>query len=141
MEFYSERCHDWLENHVNIHPEKIQMEIKRFQHLLMQAEKQTLTDNIDDLNLTLQFLQERLSQLNENSSTLAKNSEVVPHQDEANFEQSWDSSSLTSYDQRKIERLSSIEKNQRKVALLNIEGIQLGTSNLKQSVKDEDKKA
>jgi hypothetical protein len=81
MEFYSERCGDWLEKTPNIHPDKLAMEITRFQGMLAQLGADPGSDNssssgngssnnngsssdndelAEDLALTIQLLEERL---------------------------------------------------------------------------------
>ncbi len=131
MEFYSERCHDWLEKNDKIHPDKIRMEIKRFESLLSQAEQESLNDNIDDLSLTIQFLNERLSSLSDVKTSITNNEFDAQKHDHSSDDGNWDSSSLTNFDPKKVERLSPVEKQERHAALLTFEGIQLGTNSLK----------
>ena len=122
MEFYSERCNDWLEKNNNIHPKKLNMEVARFQKMLSDNESQQpiQQDHIDDLKLTLQLLNERLITPDQKIDMPA------PEQ-----EQHWDTSSLTHHEQASHESLSLLEKTQRREAILACNGIQLGTANLK----------
>ena len=136
MEFYSERCADWLDNNPNIHPVKLSMEVKRFQSMLATAEQQNNPDQIDDLQLTVQLLSERL-----NSQTLtqpAVNTDTSPSANALDTDQEttlWDASSLTHHGEQTPEILDVATREKRKDQLLMVPGIQLGTSSLKRREK------
>ena len=136
MEFYSERCADWLDNNPNIHPDKLSMEVKRFQSMLANAELQNNPDQIDDLQLTVQLLSERLN--GEALTQSAANTVTSPSATAHDTDQQaalWDASSLTHHGEQAPEILDDATKEKRKDQLLMVPGIQLGTSSLKHREK------
>lgn len=136
MEHYSERCSDWLDKNHHIHPNKIEMEIKRFRNMLDLAQRQQETDqdNIEDLHLTVQLLEERLIRLQVSPPQTDKsvnNQRTSPTSSVTETASTWDTSSLTQHDGSQIEVLPNDIRASRKKALLDLPGIQLGTKNLK----------
>ncbi|NRB41101.1 MAG: hypothetical protein HRU20_21955 [Pseudomonadales bacterium] len=125
MEFYSERCSDWLEKNPNIHPNKLAMEVKRFQGMLDKTPA-TDADSIDDLQLTVQLLDDRIQ------SVSTSQTEVPKPQNNNN----WDTSSLTQHGETQVEVLDPVTKAQRKSQILTIPGVQLGTATLKRRDKN-----
>ncbi len=151
MEFYSERCADWLEKNTNIHPKKLEMEISRFNSMLTEAEtKDAESDEVDDLTLTLQLLQERLIQLDPHSpalKTLAQSASVASS-DEQNPGSApapealslqtnadlaspseparWDLTPLNPVDVEP-EHIDEATRRERRAELLKIPGIDLGS--------------
>ena len=138
MEYYSERCADWLEKNNNIHPDKLNMEINRFQSLLNEAERLEDQDSFDDLQLTVQLLSERLATFTETAPHQSEASEQAPapSQQTDSSKTTWDTTSLTHHGEQPSEILDSQTKAQRKSELLKIPGIQLGTSALKNASKE-----
>lgn len=80
MEFYSERCQDWLEKSDRIHPDKLAMELERFKKM-HEACSEEDQESKEDLALTVQLLQERLTDdlnhLNDQSNVSASHSSTV----------------------------------------------------------------
>lgn len=136
MEFYSERCSDWLEKNKHIHPDKLTMEVQRFEKLLNENHTQNdiqQQDHIDDLHLTIQLLKERLASLvvEEPNKERKKTIQTI----EKPINEPWDMSSLTHHGEQATEILDPETRAQRKSEILNIAGIQLGTSDLKKRKK------
>lgn len=80
MEFYSERCQDWLEKSDRIHPDKLAMELERFKKM-HEACSEENQESKEDLALTVQLLQERLTDdlnsLNDQSNVATNHSSTV----------------------------------------------------------------
>ena len=140
MEFYSERCSDWLDKNHNIHPDKLAMEIQRFENMLNQSQAASDTeqqDHIDDLQLTIQLLQERLTSFSVEPTDQLPASAVETAPMSNN--ESWDTSSLTGHGEQATEVLDPATRAQRKKEILNIPGIQLASAGLKTRPKDHAK--
>lgn len=62
MENYAKRCAGWLEQHADLAAAVIEKEIQRFNRKLSAAEARqpAITEEVDDLLLTLDLLQSRL---------------------------------------------------------------------------------
>lgn len=130
MQHYSERCSDWLEKNANIHPDKIDMEIRRFRSMLENAEKQSVKDqdSLDDLLLTVQLLEER----RQNYNSSLNSHQLTDTTKETDSALMWDTGSLTDHDTAEPEKLPEDIKALRKAELLEIPGVQLGIKNLKE---------
>lgn len=135
MEFYSERCSDWLEKNNNIHPDKLMMEIHRFEKMISETSNTSeQADAIDDLQLTIQLLQERLSDTRSSQTPSSEISIIDKSPLQPTIQpttEAWDTASLTHYDKQNVEVLNKATRAQRKADILTIPGVQLGTASLK----------
>lgn len=139
MEFYSERCQDWLNKSQRIHPDKLVMEIERFKKM----HEECRLDDIEakeDLALTVQLLEERLDadqlDLVEKSEDASQDHAVTPESfklsDTPNQQgPNWDLDSLTDPLGIETEILDTETKKARKQALLDHPSIALGVAGIK----------
>ncbi|CAA0091587.1 Uncharacterised protein [BD1-7 clade bacterium] len=149
MEYYSERCSDWLDKNTTIHPKKLAMEIERFQKMLKDTEaQQSDTDQVDDLELTVQLLRERLFQIDPtgevsgipttNEAPQATADAINIPNDVAAAQTATDASAPASANQWDLtplvptdiepEILDEATRQQRKQDILQIPGVNLGTT-------------
>lgn len=133
MEFYSERCQDWLNKSQRIHPDKLAMEVERFKKMHDECNPDN-TEAKDDLALTVQLLEERLheDQLVQADDTASISPEAYPLSDTPNEHNAvWDLNSLTDPAGVEIEVLDLQTKAARKQALLDHPSIGLGAAVIK----------
>lgn len=141
MEFYSERCQDWLNKSQRIHPDKLVMEVDRFKKMYDACGPDDI-DAKEDLALTVQLLEERLQADQQNlvpsqESSEPSLSDLSPDAYQLSDtpkaqDLAWDLQSLTDPSDIEVEVLDTKTKTARKKALLNHPSIGLGVSGIKQ---------